>query len=474
MRQVLSYASQIARAVLSYYGSFWLPLLLTELVPLPAATRMQVRQYFRSSTADPEAARARDLKVLLIFGLLSLVDQRSRILRYVVGVLLSAALVVGPLIEIGLSLRANRRYAQQVQRRFGIGRIQQFVDMLVLGLREPETFGFLTVFHPMPLFYADWMFLPEQRRSAHLYYAGFPGAAFAADFLALKPEHLNLREPMFPFTKLWVHDRLHRANVHTVKLIAMGGRGALTFYGNERALPPTDLFAKPNLGKGGIGAVRWTYHNGTYRAHTGEVKSEADLLDHWRHAQSTVIVQKCLRNHPLIEEIAGRTLCTLRVHTVLDEDGTPRALPDAFLKLAAGSAVADNIHFGGLAVPVDMTTGELGVAINRDFGHSNVNPVTGMQFRDKVVPFWQDVLALALRGHEALLPAVVVGFDIAVLADGPTILEANSAPFASDHLTHVPMATIGEMDLLLFHLRRLAARVPVSRSADGRSALLRK
>ena len=47
MRQVLSYASQIARAVLSYYGSFWLPLLLTELVPLPAATRMQVRQYFR-------------------------------------------------------------------------------------------------------------------------------------------------------------------------------------------------------------------------------------------------------------------------------------------------------------------------------------------------------------------------------------------------------------------------------------------
>jgi hypothetical protein len=124
--------------------------------------------------------------------------------------------------------------------------------------------------------------------------------------------------------------------------------------------------------------------------------------------------------------------------------------------MAVGGAVVDNIHRGGLGAPVALASGVLGSALTADVSRTGRHPITGATFEGSVVPFWGDVLRLAVRGHEALLPAVVLGFDIAVLEDGPAIVEVNPAPATSEYVTHIPLGRIDELDLLLDHLVRLA------------------
>ncbi len=455
MARALSHAAELTRSLGWYYAAFWLPLFATELVPLPATWRLRVRRAFHRISADStDERRARELKIWYTCGMPRYVGERSLILRYLAGVAVSTALFFAPAIEMVRVGRAIRRYSGQASAHGAESWGAQFAQMLALDLREPETFGLLSAFHEMPMYYGDWMFVAEHRRRSHLYYSGFPGVALAANLLALKPERLDLRDPMFFFSKIYVEQKLRRAAVPTPRLLVVAGRGEATCVSGDD-LPKSDLFEKPNIGKGGLGAVRWTYRDSAYHSDRGERQTGAQLLERWRRTRYRVVIQQRLANHPEIEAIGGPTLQTLRIHTVLDENGEPVPMPDAFLKLATGKQVVDNVHAGALAAPIDPGNGRLAAALTHDFDLTDRHPDTGAVFAGRVVPYWQEAVDLAVRAHRAFLPAVLIGFDIAVLADGPIVIEANSSPVTSDHLTRVPMSTIREMDLLLHHLEKL-------------------
>jgi len=46
----------------------------------------------------------------------------------------------------------------------------------------------------------------------------------------------------------------------------------------------------------------------------------------------------------------------------------------------------------------------------------------------RAIPFWEDLKALALAAHRHFDDRIVIGWDIAVLGDGPIIIEGNSSP----------------------------------------------
>jgi len=102
--------------------------------------------------------------------------------------------------------------------------------------------------------------------------------------------------------------------------------------------------------------------------------------------------------------------------------------------MPTGSSVADNFHLGGIASPINIETGRLGRAVEKcpqdsPFSH-NFHPDTGDPINEEVLPYWQKVKELAYEVHSTVdIP--IVGWDIAMTANGPTVVEGNERPGAS-------------------------------------------
>src|SRR6185369_12906584 len=56
------------------------------------------------------------------------------------------------------------------------------------------------------------------------------------------------------------------------------------------------------------------------------------------------------------------------------------------------------------------------------------HPDTHAQITGTILPMWEAALSLALRAHRSFADRALVGWDIALTADGPVIVEGNGAP----------------------------------------------
>jgi hypothetical protein len=194
-------------------------------------------------------------------------------------------------------------------------------------------------------------------------------------------------------------------------------------------------FVKPASGLGGQGTTIFEVGR--------------DRMDDLLARRERCLVQPVIMQHPLLAALYSGSVNTVRIDTFL-ADGTCRH-NGAVLRLGAGGNIVDNAGQGGIVVPIDLETGELQPAGRQKPYFSTVfhthHPDTGIAFSSVIVPFWPEVLAIVRRGAEALQPLRSLGWDIAVTADGPVVIEAN-AFWGAEHfqlgrgLRHTP---IGQM-----------------------------
>ena len=101
----------------------------------------------------------------------------------------------------------------------------------------------------------------------------------------------------------------------------------------------------------------------------------------------------------------------------------------------AASAV-DNFHAGGVASAVNIRTGELGPATDlgteRSRWHER-HPFTDGQIAGRRLPMWKDTIDLVERAHQAFNDYALIGWDVALLDDGPTLIEGNRGPDVDIH-----------------------------------------
>lgn len=200
-------------------------------------------------------------------------------------------------------------------------------------------------------------------------------------------------------------------------------------------LPDRDLFVKPTDGRGGRGAERWDRHGcGTFISPNGEALSSRDLLARLvsRSNQRALIVQPRLRPHSDLKNLTAGALPTIRVLTCLNEENEPEVMA-AMLRTSFGeSRTVDNLHAGGIGALVDIETGALSKASNlgsdASLGWFSDHPDTHARIEGHIVPCWPNAQALAVRAHRHFRDRVVVGWDIAVLQDGPILIEGNGNP----------------------------------------------
>jgi hypothetical protein len=202
-----------------------------------------------------------------------------------------------------------------------------------------------------------------------------------------------------------------------------------------RGLPDEDLFVKPRRGRGGCGAERWDrIAPRTFVGPRGEQRSSSELLARLvkRSRRRPLIVQARMRPHRELLPITSGALPTVRVLTCLDESGEAEVIA-AMLRTSFGeNRTVDNMHAGGIGALVDIASGTLGKASNLGsdarLGWFSAHPDTGAKMEGRVLPFWEETRRRAVAAHRHFSDRVVVGWDIAILEDGPIFIEGNGNP----------------------------------------------
>ena len=318
-----------------------------------------------------------------------------------------------------------RRNASVIAQRSGVSPASQVLGQVEMAARYAIA----------PFWY--YMFelhLAERKKRAHLYLTAHEtiGPAYA---LLQPPEGADGMDD-----KIWFAEHCHEKRVRAVPVLMHFSRGERQpLKGGSDDLPDGDLFVKPRSGSGGHRMERWDFiGQGRYRNAHAQVLTREQLTEKLarQSLKDDFLVQPRLANHPALDDISNGALATVRLLTCRNEQGRAEATNSAF-RMAIGNSVVDNFHQGGLATAVDLQTGVIGMAsdigITPDVGWRDTHPVSGARFAGRTLPHWPEVVALAVRAHEAFPHRVVVGWDVAMLADGAMIIEGNGKPDLDIH-----------------------------------------
>lgn len=144
------------------------------------------------------------------------------------------------------------------------------------------------------------------------------------------------------------------------------------------------------------------------------------------------LVTEFVEQHDYAATIFPDATNTLRLHSVFDRQTGEAEVFRALHRFGSeASAPTDNWSRGGYCVPVDIATGRLKRLLLVDGATRSArerHPVTGAQVAGVTVPHWEQVCELVREAARLHRYAPLVGWDIAVTADGPVLIEANARP----------------------------------------------
>jgi hypothetical protein len=362
-----------------------------------------------------------------------------------------------PLVSLVLALRETGRFGATVARAGGPGILRQIMHQtwLSFGYRIVPRYYYVFELHRAEL---------RRRAAEYLLRTESKGGVYRA---------LKLREDRANFIR--INDKLSfalffgRNGLRVAPVFAAFRAGLRVGNIGDGTLPDgQDLFVKKIEGRGGIGAELWLAQpHGRYRSSTGDEATGEDLVSRvlGYSKQADYLIQARLLNHPELADLTPGALSTVRLLTILNEQGEPEAVNAAFRMAISKTSPVDNFHAGGIAAAVDMATGTLGAAtglgLGGDFRWHETHPLTDGRIRGRVLPNWPEAVALAIAAHRLIAPRVMVGWDIGFLPEGPCLIEGNTGPDADIHqrteLRPIGNARYGE--LLAWHMeRRLGLR----------------
>jgi hypothetical protein len=139
------------------------------------------------------------------------------------------------------------------------------------------------------------------------------------------------------------------------------------------------------------------------------------------------LLEERVRQHPVLQELLGETLCCARVMTLIGTDGQPRILM-ATMKLQTTPSGVDNMAQGSIIAPIDVDTGSLGEghdASDPRMPRRRTLPGTGRAYMGFLLPEWRQARQLALSAAAAFPWCRCIGWDIAFAESGPMLIEAN-------------------------------------------------
>lgn len=235
-----------------------------------------------------------------------------------------------------------------------------------------------------------------------------------------------------------------------------------------------DLFAKPEDGRGAVGAGAYRYAGAGKFVADGDDRAltQPEMLDRVTRASERhrMILAPRLVNHAEIADLAEQSLLAFRVFTCMDAANQPvvtHAMIRIISKLEPTWGTKEEF-----AIPIDLESGRLGMMC----GDKNLapgafwktHPYTCALISGREVSAWPQLSALAIEAHRAFSGRLIVGWDMAWTPEGIIVLEGNSDP-DTHFLQRVHRVAIGHSpmaSLLRYHFPRVEALL-AGRQPDG-------
>ncbi|MEZ5830726.1 MAG: sugar-transfer associated ATP-grasp domain-containing protein [Dongiaceae bacterium] len=378
-------------------------------------------------------------------------SDRRRLIGY------ALATIAWPIVLVFTAALATARSGQRVARTSGKPRWRQFCEQIWLGMVHtirPRTY-YVFELHDPARFARAGSYLQRFETKGGLYSA-------LKNQSAPRGHRKCLRD------KLRLFERCRALKIPTPRvLLALSDGGLLSLEHDGCDLPPADLFIKSRGGGGGKGAELWRHAGEVWTRRRDALDSDA-LLDRAlrRSHGDPVIIQSALRPHPAIAALSVGALPTARIVTIINERDEIEIAGAVFRMSVQPDIVVDNVHAGAIAAAIDANTGRLGLAT--DIGHGPCSawhedhPVTGQPIAGIVLPHWPAAVALARRAHRSMNDRPIIGWDVAILQEGPVLIEGNGLPDLNV-LQRCQRAPAGDGRLgrlLAFHVERVLGHRP--------------
>ena len=319
---------------------------------------------------------------------------------------------IWPLRALVLTVQLNRKFGAAVVASTGKSRLRQGTEQTALAISTSL---------PPRAYYQYALYLDERR-------------CLSADYV-----HNHERASLSGYLDKYVRtDAIHdkelfgrecvRHDLPTVPILAVCRDGQMHVVGEAtgNSLPPIDVFVKPARGYRGENVQSWRYvGGGRYATNPGNDLPVAELIAELCEVSSekTYLIQPCLENHVQIADLSNGSLATVRMVTGRYPSGAVELIA-ATWKMPIGQAITST-H--GLKSPVDLATGTLGSAcryqaVDRLY---KTHPLTGATITGRSLPDWTCAVRLAKSAHATFPHHAFFGWDIALTAAGPLLLEGN-------------------------------------------------
>lgn len=211
-----------------------------------------------------------------------------------------------------------------------------------------------------------------------------------------------------------------------VETLAVYERGRQTFPADPFVPQSEYLWSKALSLKGGAGGKKWHLEANGVRDEAGRLLP----LDAFRIelARQDTIVQPFLDNHPVIGRLSNGRLAVLRVVTGMSPTG--EAEPVATVLFLPHGECTTTVG----AIVCGLDRGLIGKAVSPGGETVDRHPDTAATIAGLAVPFFDESVALACRAHaQAFARFAFLGWDIALTASGPLLLETNAGWGALPH-----------------------------------------
>lgn len=194
---------------------------------------------------------------------------------------------------------------------------------------------------------------------------------------------------------------------------------------SEFILNHDSFFLKQNIGSGG---------NGISKHISKEIR---DLKEFYNGIKGkSFILEEAIVQDKSLAEFNPSSVNTIRVVTIRDKDVVH--IMDAILRMGNGEKSTDNFHQHGLAMKMDIDSGEVvSLAIDKSNNKYEYHPVTNKKLLGYKVPYWDKVKDTVIKASKVSKEVRYVGWDIAILESGEvSIIEGNCS--SDPDITQMP------------------------------------
>ena len=149
-----------------------------------------------------------------------------------------------------------------------------------------------------------------------------------------------------------------------------------------------------------------------------------------KYGTTGYLFQSRIAQHPEIVEACGDAVGTVRIVTL--REAVEADVLYALWKIPGGQAAADNFwRSGNMIAHVDAESGTV-LRVQQGIGGLQTeitdHPVTGALLVGRTLPNWPATKAAAIKAAQLTPDLRIIGWDIAMGADGPVIIEGNGNP----------------------------------------------